>query len=373
MAMPTVSLELGVRSYSIHIFNGALDRVGEFAYRNQFPEKIGLIADTNGATLYAERVRLSLEAAGFQVSVHIVNAGESTKCLQQVEELCNSLVAKGLDRSSGLVALGGGVIGDLVGFVASIYYRGIPFIQVPTTVTAQVDSSIGGKTAVNLPLGKNLIGAFHQPTLVVIDPTSLTTLPTRVLSEGLAEAIKHAVIRDADMLPVLRKLCDEVELGFSLNSLDQLPEIIARNVAIKARIVEADEEEKKDIRALLNFGHTIGHGIEASAAYGEIMHGEAVALGMRAALWLSHKYNNLPLNDIKSILRLLHSIQLPIQLPQEADETLIFNKTMADKKFHNGQISFILLRKLGEACVSRDISPEDIKEAIHHLKSKPAL
>ena len=300
--MPTISLALGERSYDIHVENGALDRVGEFAYRAGLDGKIAIITDTCVAPLYAERVMKSLESAGFMPSLHVVDAGEASKNMLQAQELCSELVRAGIDRTGCVAALGGGVVGDLAGFVASIYYRGIPFMQIPTTVVAQVDSSVGGKTAVNIPEGKNLAGAFHQPAVVVIDPTTLVTLDRRTLAEGLAEAAKHAAIRDASMLHELKGLGPELSIGFSLNTIAKLPDLIARNVAIKARIVENDELETLDIRALLNFGHTIGHGIEAAVPYGTILHGEAVALGMRAALFLSERKAGLSSSDAKKIL-----------------------------------------------------------------------
>ena len=250
--MPTISLALGERSYDIHVENGALDRTGEFAYRAGLDGKIAVITDSCVAPLYAERVMKSLESAGFMPSLHVVNAGEASKNMLQAQELCSELVRAGLDRTGCIAALGGGVVGDLAGFIASIYYRGIPFMQIPTTVVAQVDSSVGGKTAVNIPEGKNLVGAFHQPSVVVIDPTTLVTLDRRTLAEGLAEAVKHAAIKDASMLHELKGLGPELSIGFSLNTIARLPDLISRNVAIKARIVENDELETLDIRARLN-------------------------------------------------------------------------------------------------------------------------
>ena len=199
--------------------------------------------------------------------------------MSHAETLCRDMIRSGHDRKSMVVALGGGVVGDLAGFVAAIFYRGLPFVQIPTTIVSQVDSSVGGKTGVNVAEGKNLLGAFHQPRLVLVDPETLRTLPDREFHEGFAEAIKHAAIRDAPMLADLAALDPA--------SREVPAELIARNIAIKARVVEADEHETLGVRALLNFGHTIGHGIEASVPYGEMLHGEAIALGMRAALYLS--------------------------------------------------------------------------------------
>lgn len=366
--MPTISLSLRERSYDIHVDNGALEHTGKFALRAGMSGRMALIADTNTQALYGQRVRQSLEEAGFEVSTHIVPAGESSKSLAMVERLCSELVASGIDRSGNIAALGGGVIGDLAGFVASIHYRGIPFLQIPTTVVAQTDSSVGGKTGVNIPEGKNLIGSFHQPKTVVVDPTTLVTLDSRILSEGLAEAVKHAAIRDASMLPELKAIGSELPLGLSLSTIERLPGIMAKNIAIKAKIVEQDETETMDVRALLNFGHTIGHGIEAARPYGEILHGEAVALGMRAALFLSQRLAGLDRKESDSILSTLAALNLPLVLPKNVDPETVFAKTTADKKFKDGNIRFVLLSRLGDAFVSGDVSPDDIKDAIAELK-----
>lgn len=370
--MPTVSLALGERSYNIHIDNGNLDRVGEFAYRAGISGKIAIISETRVAGLYAERVKIAFENAGYTASLHVVPSGEASKNLACSQQLCSELVRAGHDRTSAIAALGGGVIGDLAGFVASIYYRGIPFMQIPTTVVAQSDSSTGGKTAVNIPEGKNLIGTFHQPALVVIDPTTLVTMAPRALAEGMAEVIKHAAIRDASMLPELRDIGAEIPIGFSLTTIKKLPDLIARNVAIKARIVEEDERETQDVRALLNFGHTIGHGIEASLPYGEIFHGEAVALGIRAALHLSVKKAGLPPEDARAIMNVILAMDLPTTLPKGLETDTIMNKIAKDKKFLNGTIKFILLSRAGQAFVSRDITVEDMREAVEILRT-PAV
>lgn len=366
--MPTISLSLKDRSYDIHVTNGSLKHTGKFALRAGMSGRIAIIADTNTSALYGQRVFQSLEEAGFEPSMHIVPAGESSKSLAMVEKLCSELVDAGIDRSGNIAALGGGVIGDLAGFVASIHYRGIPFLQIPTTIVAQTDSSVGGKTAVNIPEGKNLIGSFYQPRTVIVDPTTLITLDRRILAEGLAEAVKHAAIKKASMLPDLHAIGHELPLGLSLSTIERLPEIIAENIAIKARIVEQDEMETMDVRALLNFGHTIGHGIEASRPYGEIFHGEAVSLGIRAALFLSERLAGLTHKDSQTVLSALEAIGLPLVLPKNVDPAVVFAKTATDKKFKDGQIRFILLSKLGEAFVSSEVTAEDIKDAIAELQ-----
>lgn len=340
--MPTISLALGERSYDIHVENGALDRTGEFAYRAGLDGKIAVITDSCVAPLYAERVMKSLESAGFMPSLHVVNAGEASKNMLQAQELCSELVRAGLDRTGCIAALGGGVVGDLAGFIASIYYRGIPFMQIPTTVVAQVDSSVGGKTAVNIPEGKNLVGAFHQPSVVVIDPTTLVTLDRRTLAEGLAEAVKHAAIKDASMLHELKGLGTELSIGFSLNTITRLPDLISRNVAIKARIVENDELETLDIRALLNFGHTIGHGIEAvKGIKGRrttgLFHGECVALGM------------LPMIESKALQKRVRGVYRRLGLPTRTayNKEKVLAEMLHDKKAQDGQITIIKVPGLG--------------------------
>ena len=277
------------------------------------------------------------------------------------------MVQAGHDRTSFVVALGGGVVGDMAGFLASIYYRGIPFVQIPTSVMAQVDSSVGGKTAVDIPCGKNLIGAFHQPRLVLIDPTTLTTLSPRLIREGMAEMVKHAAIRKPGMIHTLRELADEIDLGFTLSTIDRLPDIIAANIAIKARIVEEDEKETLGIRAFLNLGHTIGHGIEASLPYGELLHGEAVSLGLRAALHLSRQHAGLSAAEERDILDTLRALELPLTLPAGVDIDHALALTASDKKFQNGSIRFVLLKQLGYPILSKDITRQDLRDALTHL------
>lgn len=365
--MPTVSLSLEDRSYQVHVANGALDAVGYMAERLRISGKAAIITDSNVNPLYANRLVQSLQDADYSYSLHVFEAGEQSKNLHTVETLAEEMVAAGHDRSSFIIALGGGVVGDMAGFLAAIYYRGIPFIQVPTTVMAQVDSSVGGKTAVDISSGKNLIGAFHQPKLVVVDPTTLLTLPPRVLSEGMAEMVKHAIIRKPKMLQQLQRLAYELQLGFTLNTIEHLPEIIAENIEIKARIVEEDEKETRGVRAFLNLGHTLGHGVEASVPFGEILHGEAVSLGLRGALYLSRKLNGLSDAESNEVLRTLQSLNLPLTLPENVDIEKALALTASDKKFSGGNIRFVLLNALGQPEFSDKVSAEDLREAMEHL------
>ncbi len=367
--MANVSLSLGSKSYDVHVSNGALESIGYLCNSVRLEGKAAIITDTNVGPLYAERVRRSLEDSGYTTSVHSFTAGEARKNLCTIEEIVNEMVQAGHDRTSFIVALGGGVVGDMAGFIASIYYRGIPFVQIPTSVMAQVDSSVGGKTAVDIAAGKNLIGAFHQPRLVLIDPTTLTTLSPRLIREGMAEMVKHAAIRKPGMLHTLRELADEIELGFTLSTIDKLPDIIAANIAIKARIVEEDEKETLGIRAFLNLGHTIGHGIEAALPYGELLHGEAVSLGLRAALYLSRQYAGLPAAEERDLLETLQALELPLTLPEGVNIERALALTASDKKFQNGSIRFVLLKQLGAPILSREITRQDLRNAINELRN----
>jgi 3-dehydroquinate synthase len=362
-AMPTVQVDLAERSYAVIVEPGILARTGERLVEAGFKGKAAVISDETVAALHADTLLQSLKAAGFSATLHTLPAGEASKSLGEAEDLCRSMIRSGHDRKSFVVALGGGVTGDLAGFVAAIFYRGIPFAQIPTTIVSQVDSSVGGKTGVNVAEGKNLVGAFHQPRLVTVDPETLRTLPGREFREGFAEVIKHAAIRDAAMLDELATLDPE--------SRDVPPDLIARNIAIKARIVEADEHELTGERALLNFGHTIGHGIEAAVPYGELLHGEAISLGLRAALFLSQKRAGLTAPDAARVLRLLEHFRLPVVLPDEITTETVMEKLARDKKFDGGKIRFVVLDAPGSARLCGDVTADDLREAIEHLRTQP--
>ena len=365
--MANVSLSLGPESYDVHVANGALETIGYLCSSVRLEGKAAIITDTNVGPLYAERVRQSLEDSGYTVSLHSFTAGEAHKNLSTIETIVNEMVAAGHDRTSFVVALGGGVVGDMAGFIASIYYRGIPFVQIPTSDMAQVDSSVGGKTAGDITAGKNLIGAFHQPRLVLVDPTTLSTLTPRLIREGMAEMVKHAAIRQPGMLHTLREMADEIELGFTLSTIKKLPDIIAANIAIKARIVEEDEKETLGIRAFLNLGHTIGHGIEAALPYGELLHGEAVSLGLRAALYLSRRHAGLSAAEERDVLDTLRALELPLTLPEGVDIDRALALTASDKKFQNGSIRFVLLQQLGTPILTREITKTDLTDALLEL------
>ena len=360
--MPIVRVDLDQRAYDVIVEAGCLTSAGKLIKRAGLDHKrVAVISDSTVANFHGDVLLKSLEADGHACTLHKVPPGEASKSLTQAEGLCRELTQEGHDRKSMIVALGGGVVGDLAGFVAAIFYRGIPFVQIPTTIVSQVDSSVGGKTGVNISEGKNLVGAFHQPKLVLVDPDTLKTLGDREYREGFAEAIKHAAIRDGAMLADLAALdpsCREVPA-----------DLIARNIAIKARVVEQDEQETSGMRAILNFGHTIGHGIEASVPYGKLLHGEAIALGMRAALHLSVTRNALSPSDAKQVLGVLSHFGLPLVLPKHIETDLVLAKLARDKKFEQGAIRFVLLDALGKAAVHDNISHNELRNAIEELRN----
>ncbi len=343
--------------YEVIVGHDILRRTGEFLNHLLPASKCAVITDSNVGPLYAEELVESLTSAGYDVTQIVVPAGEKSKSMSAAEEVCDQMIAAGLDRRAFAVGLGGGVIGDLTGFVASIYYRGIPHVQIPTSILAQVDSAVGGKTGINSRYGKNLIGAFHQPTLVVADTVTLDTLPKREFNEGFAEIIKHAAIRDGEMLEELSDV-----------SPSTLPALISRNVKIKALIVVEDEFEKHGLRALLNFGHTIGHAVENTAGYGRFLHGEAISLGLTAALYLSEKKAGLDPEISAKVLGALKRFELPTRLPEDLSTDKLMAALSRDKKFEAGEIRFVLVPELGRAFVSKDVTEADLREAIEYIR-----
>jgi 3-dehydroquinate synthase len=363
--MPTVPVRLAAAGYDVTVEPGALDLLGSLAAALPgVGRRCAVVTDSNVGPLFLGRATRALAAAGFEPAAVTVPAGEASKSLDEAGRCCVELSRLGIDRKSFLVALGGGVVGDLAGFVAAIHLRGIPFIQVPTTVVAQVDSAVGGKTGVNTAAGKNLAGAFHQPVAVAADPLTLATLPAREYNEGFAEVIKHAAIRDPAMLDGLAAAAARADPA-------ALAPLLARNVAIKAAIVAADERETTGTRALLNFGHTLGHAIEAEAGYGNLLHGEAISLGLRAALWLSERRAGLDPAFSRRVLAALAAFDLPLVLGPEFDAHRLLARAGADKKFEGGQIRFVLLRAPGDAFVARDLSPADLAAALAELRAAP--
>jgi 3-dehydroquinate synthase len=363
--MGMVKVELGDRSYPIVIEEGALVRLGQLV-RQAVPraQRALLVTDTHVSPLFGAAAKASLEAADLVTTKATIPAGEGSKTLAQVYNLYTSCVNAELERASVIVALGGGVVGDLAGFVAATYLRGIPFVQVPTTLLSQVDSSIGGKTGVDLPQGKNLVGAFHQPSLVVADLATLRTLPRREVAAGMAEVVKHAVIRDAGFLHYLESSMSEVlALNPTVMSL-----VVETNCKIKGSIVAEDEREGS-IRAILNFGHTIGHAIEASMGYGTWLHGECVAVGMVAATAISAYVGVLKEPDLQPrLIRLLERLGLPTRLPTGVTGPSLDTLIRRDKKVEGGRVRWVLPVRAGEVIVTPDVSPEAVHLALESIR-----
>ena len=350
-----ISIHSGRQPYSVVIGSGLLATAGDQIKEKLPASRCVTISDTNVAPRFLAPFQKSLRAAGFDPLPIVIPAGEQSKTLEQAGNICEEMLRAGLDRQSFVIGLGGGVIGDLSGFVAAIFERGIPHVQLPTTLLAMVDSSIGGKTGVNARAGKNLIGAFHPPSLVLEDVDVLKTLSHRELNQGFAEIIKHAVIADAEMFDQLERI-DPSQIDFG--------PLIRRNVEIKARIVEKDELEQTGERALLNFGHTIGHGIERAADYHGIFHGEAVSLGIVAACAVSMKKAGLSKTEQDRIVDLLGKFGLPRQLPKNFAREKILDALKFDKKFAGGEIRFVVISKIGSAKLSTDVTMDDIREAV---------
>ena len=308
-----LQIRAGIDRYPVLLDTGMLDHAGECARKSLSGATCVVISDRNVAQLFAGRVKRSLASAGFRPTLITIPAGEKSKTLQQAGAICDQMIAAGLNRQSFVVGLGGGMIGDISGFVAAIYHRGIPHLQIPTTLLAMVDSSIGGKTGVDTRTGKNLIGAFHHPSLVIDDLDVLKTLPRRQFNQGFAEIIKHAIIADAEMFRILK-----VARASGLRRASETPalqRLIKRNIQIKSRIVAKDERDQTGERALLNFGHTVGHAIERAGNFRKFLHGEAVSLGIVAACAISVKRAGLPADQRVAIVDLLERFGLPTRLP----------------------------------------------------------
>jgi 3-dehydroquinate synthase len=350
--------------YSALVGDGSMAKAGEFARKVMSGNRCAIIADETSARLFGDRISESFSAEKFSPHLVRIPAGEKSKSLAQVERICDELIQAGLDRSSFVVGLGGGVIGDISGFVAAIFQRGIPHVQIPTTLLAMVDSSIGGKTGVNLDAGKNLVGAIHHPALIIADVKALESLPPKELRQGYAEIIKYAIIRDAEMFRALSSRAKRQSGSDSRD--DELVALIRRNIAIKAQIVSADAREVSGERALLNFGHTVGHAIERAANF-KILHGDCISIGMVAACRISIKRAGLSSQERDDVVALLKRFQLPTQLPAEVDRERVGAAVVHDKKFLGGKIRFVVTPRIGEAHVSNDVTMEDIREAIAEL------
>ncbi len=354
-----IPVRLPTSPYEVVVGSGLIAEAGLLCKSLNLPKRCVVIADETVAGLYAPALCESLKHASFDADLLTFPAGEPSKSLSLCEHLLEQMARLRLDRKAFLLALGGGVAGDITGFLASIYMRGIPYIQVPTTIVAQVDSAVGGKTGVNLSTGKNLVGAFHQPKLVIVDTATLESLPDREFYEGFAEVIKHAAIQDEALFSLLE----------TFHRGDPIASILAANIRIKASIVVADERETLGQRALLNFGHTLGHAIEQAAGYGRLFHGEAVALGMRAAASLSRKYAKLTEEGERRLTSLIKRFRLPTTLPGDIATSAILEAVTLDKKFSAGAIHFVLLDSIGHAFLSTQVTYSDLEDAINTLRA----
>ncbi len=353
----SVQVDLGPRSYEIRIGQGLLDQLGDLCRPLGLGSSCLIISDSNVAPLYADRASRSLAKAGFRPELCIVRAGEGSKKWRVVIDLYSRALDVGLDRRSFIVALGGGVVGDLAGFVAATYLRGIRVVQAPTSLLAMVDSSVGGKTGINLPQGKNLVGAFHQPSIVVADVDALKTLPEREYLSGLAEVVKYGAIRDAGLFEALEQKADLVRrMQAAL-----LEEIIARSCRIKADIVREDEREG-GVRAILNFGHTMGHAVEQASRYKSFLHGEAVSMGMVFAGGLSMARTGFTREDFSRLTGLLKRFGLPVAMPPYSWEVLA-EAMRVDKKGSDGVPKYVLLERMGAAVYGCD-APDDVLKKV---------
>ncbi|MEX1306300.1 MAG: 3-dehydroquinate synthase [Rhodovibrionaceae bacterium] len=356
-----LSVALGKRAYDIVIGEELIPRAGQWIAPLLKTPRALIVTDENVAELHLEALERALETAGIACEAFVLPAGENSKDFEHLADLCSRLLLAGLERGATLIALGGGVIGDLTGFAAAVLLRGLDFIQIPTTLLAQVDSSVGGKTGINTPEGKNLVGAFHQPRLVLADTTALTTLPRRQLLAGYAEVVKYGAIGDAGFFTWLE--------SHGADLIDGDPALLARAVevscAAKADIVAADEREA-GVRALLNLGHTFGHALEAECGYGgELLHGEAVAIGMVMAFELSVQLGLCPAEDAARLRRHLAAVGLPTGLEALPGRVWtparLLGHMSKDKKVERGRIAFILARGIGEAFVARDVELDEVK------------
>lgn len=360
IAQKVVQVGLGNRSYPIFIEDGLLGQIGTDLKERKVAKRYGVISDDHVAALYGEQLMASLSAAGIRAELITFPRGEASKNLQTIATLCSELAGRNFDRKDGLIALGGGVAGDITGFLASVYLRGIPFVQVPTTLLAQVDSSVGGKTGVDIPEGKNLVGTFYQPRAVYIDPSVLQTLPEEELLGGLAEVIKYGIITDADFF---RFLEDNRTAVLNLEQ-DVTIAMIARCCEIKAWVVEQDEREG-DLRRILNFGHTIGHAIEAASDF-KLIHGLAIAMGMGAVARLAGRTGHLPDDDIKRITDLIRDYGMPLAIPSELDRNRIKKYLQTDKKTVGGRVFFVLPERIGKVLLTDAVDEADIDQILGH-------
>jgi len=354
-SLTTVRVQLSERSYDIEIGTGNLSCAGDLLVSRVAATHAVVITDRNVQHPHADTVVRSIQQVGSRVDLLTLEPGEATKSVRQAETLWQELLTRATDRKSVIVAVGGGVVGDLAGFLAATYARGIDFIQVPTTLLAQVDSSVGGKVAVNLPGAKNMVGAFWQPRGVLIDTEVLETLPLREYRAGLGEVVKYGVILDADFF---RYLEDNLE-AINRRDPEVLRHILARCCELKADVVQADEREETGLRAVLNYGHTFCHAIEALTGYGTYLHGEAVAIGMLCASRLAERLGRIDRQTTERQRALLLALGLPVDLP-DLDRDQFVAAMQRDKKVEHGRLRFVLPRRMGHVELVGDVPADDV-------------
>ncbi len=361
--MRKVSVDLPENGYDILIGEGLEEEVASFFRSGGFSSRVLVISDTNVGKRYADPLESILNACGKQASFHLVPAGESSKSLEEAERAYTKAIEQGLDRKSAIVALGGGVVGDLAGFIAATYMRGVPFVQIPTSLLAQVDSSVGGKVAVNHRLGKNLIGAFYQPKRVFIDLTCLSTLPRRELITGLGEIVKYGAIADEGFFSYLEENCESI-LAVEHGAMEHL---VVRSCEIKADVVSKDEHEA-GLRAILNFGHTLGHAIEKETRYVRYNHGEAVAVGMMGAAYLSRELGLVGDAEVERLGALLRRFSLPTTA-EGCTEDGMYAAIFHDKKAVDGKVKWILLEGIGSVRAVTDVPEEAVRGCMRRIIS----
>jgi 3-dehydroquinate synthase len=363
-----VKVDIGHKSYPILIGPDMLDKLVDYLYEYQITEEIYVITDDNVHMLYASKIMNLLEESGLQAKVFKVPHGENSKSLSTANQLYTQLLASSASRKSTILAFGGGVVGDLAGFVAATFMRGIKFVQIPTTILSDVDSSVGGKVGVNHDLGKNLIGAFYHPEFVLIDSHVLKTLPEREIIAGFAEIAKYGFIWDKNLYNLLQKNFDQL---FTLNDFHLLENILMRCCEIKAEIVHKDEKEL-GLRAILNFGHTIGHAIENAVEYESLLHGEAIIYGMRGALYLSMLKGLASEKIAAAGLDFLSKFKIP-SIPQHIDANTIIEAMSRDKKRSKAGQLWILVKDIGTVEFVRNIPAEDVLKAVTFVLSKESV
>lgn len=362
-----IPVQLGPQSYTIVVERGALRRVGDHLRALSVGRRVALVSSPEIVRLHGKPVADHLREGGFEVAVVEVPDGEAAKTLAVAERCWDAYLAAGLDRTSTVVALGGGAVGDVAGFTAATYMRGVNFVQLPTTVLAQVDASSGGKTAIDHPAAKNLIGAFHQPRLVIVDPETIDTLPERDFRSGLAEVVKHGVVLDAAYFALLEREAAAI----LARDPAVIEEVIGGSCRLKANVVERDAREA-DLRAVLNYGHTVGHAIEAAGGYGRWTHGEAVSIGMVGEARLAHRRGLCSAETVARQERLLARLGLPVHSPDTGVEAVLA-AISHDKKSRDGRVPFVLAPEIGAFRVEYGIPREDVRAVLEGLLTPPTL